>query len=158
VRSGLYNEGFTNSLSAQGSAWIVNPSLGLTGTLTISNSTLNLSYQVSITDKKVTKTSGSANSLQGTVNPATGAITLVFGNGDAKATDTGYAALLQDADTGGGYFATKTDAGIISLTLTAPAAQSYSGAGEEISSGDSDEEAAAPPSIVVSISLTPSGP
>ncbi len=161
VRSGLFTEGFTNSLSAQGSAWNADPSLALTGTLTISNSSLNLSYQVSITDKAVTKTSGSANSLQGTINPNTGAITLFFGNGAGKATDTGYAALLQDAVAGGigggGYFVTKTDAGIISLTLAGTTAQSSSDGGAGIVVV-SEQGGPPPPPVNIGSSSTPTGP
>lgn len=136
VKTGIYNGGFTNLLSAQGSAWNNKSSLsGDTGTLTISNSTLNLSYQVSIVGNTVTATSGSANSLRGTVNPNTGAITFVFGNGVGKATDTGYAAVLQNTGAGGGYFVTKTDAGAISLTLTAPGL-----GGGDIDEGSSSSE------------------
>jgi hypothetical protein len=154
ARSGLYAAGFTNSLLAQGSA---NPLLtSFTGTLTISNTSLNLSYQVSVAKKAVTATSGSSNPLRGTFNPSTGALTLVFGNGDGKATDTGYAALLQGANTGGGYFVTKTGAGIISLVLARPDAPANFDGGQEISTGASDQEVAVPP--IISIPFVPSGP
>jgi hypothetical protein len=133
------------------------PLTSFTGTLTISNSGLNLSYQVSFANKTVTATSGSSNPLHGTFNPNTGAITLVFGNGDGKATDTGYAALLQDANTGGGYFVTKTDAGIISLTLAAPVTPVSFDGGAEISTGAVNEEVF-PPINTGPIPLTPSGP
>jgi hypothetical protein len=156
ARSGLYTDGFTNSLLARGSA--NSPLASFTGALTISNSSLNLSYQVSFGNKTVTATSGSSNPLHGTFNPNTGAITLVFGNGNGKATDTGYAALLQDADTGGGYFVTTTDAGIISLTLAAPTAQSSSDGGQGIVVVSEHGGNPPPPANIGSIAPTSSGP
>ena len=56
---------------------------------------------------------GATNSLRGTLNPKTGALKLIFGDGDGKA--TGYAAFLQDQTNAGGYFVTKTGAGFITL-------------------------------------------
>jgi hypothetical protein len=116
ARSGIYIDGFANSLSVQGSAWSNGAALAVsTGTLTISNASLDLTYQVSLSDNKVVKISGPTNSLTGTINPKTGAMTLIFGNGAGKATTTAAAALLQDTVQGGGYFVTKTNAGSVSL-------------------------------------------
>ncbi|MGA2174815.1 MAG: immunoglobulin domain-containing protein [Verrucomicrobiota bacterium] len=114
--AGIYTNGFTNSLSVQGSAWLADAALPLTaGTLTISNASLYLTNRVSFDNNLVVAESGPANSLRGTINLKTGAIKLIFGNGEGKATTTGYAALLQDATNAGGYFVTKTNAGFISL-------------------------------------------
>jgi hypothetical protein len=116
ARPGIYPDGFTNALSVQGSPWVAAAPLPVfTGTLTISNASLDLTYQISMIDKSVAETSGATNPLHGTLNPNTGVMTLIFGNGAGKATTTGYAALLYDTFTAGGYFVTKTNAGSISL-------------------------------------------
>jgi hypothetical protein len=86
-----------------------------TGTLTISNASLDLTNQVSFSNNMVVEGTGTTNSLRGTLNPRTGALKLIFGNGDGKATTTGHAAFLQDKTNAGGYFVTKTNAGFISL-------------------------------------------
>ena len=116
ARPGIYPDGFTDSLSVEGSEWFADTAVTLAGgTLYISNANLYLSNQVSLDTNLVTATSGSTNSLRGTLNPKTGALKVIFGDGEGKGTLTGYAALLQDTTNAGGYFVTKTNAGSIIL-------------------------------------------
>lgn len=116
ARSGLFTNGFTNWLSVQGSTWVADDPLPLSSaTLSISNSSLDLTYQVALSNNTVLTQSGPANSLRGALNPKTGALKLIFGDGDGKATAAGYAAFLQDQTNAGGFFVTKTNAGSISL-------------------------------------------
>ena len=116
ARSGLYTNGFNNPLSVQGSAWSAAAAFSLSaGTLTISNSTLDLTYQVAVSDNTVTAKSGPANSLRGAVNRNTGALKVIFGNGAGNATTTGFGACLQSETNAGGFFVSKTNAGAILL-------------------------------------------
>ncbi|MGA2174814.1 MAG: immunoglobulin domain-containing protein [Verrucomicrobiota bacterium] len=115
-RPGIYANGFTNSLSVQGSAWSAAAAFPLSaGTLAISNASLDLTYQVALSNNAVIAKSGPANSLRGAINPKTGALKVIFGNGEGNATTTGFGACLQDATNAGGFFVTKTNAGAISL-------------------------------------------
>jgi hypothetical protein len=119
--SGLYNNGFTNLLTVTGSGW-TNPPAGVPatslsgGTLTITNSSVVLDYDVSITNNTVVKNGSSpTNILSGKIVPTTGLLQITFGNGTGAATTVGYGAWLQDSNSGGGYFVTKTNAGFIQL-------------------------------------------
>jgi len=119
ARTGIYAEGFTNYLLVSGSGWTNPPAKGsavslTNGSLTISNSSLDLDFAVSITNDTVVKVANAAsNSLTGTIAPKTGLLTITFGNGAGRATTIGYGAILQDSTNGGGYFVTKTNAGAL---------------------------------------------
>ena len=114
--AGLFSAGFTNLLSVEGSGW-TNKALSLSvGTLIISNAAIDSSYAISIISNTVVKEPGTlTNSLTGTVNPKTGLLRVTFGTGVGSATLAGACAILQDSTVGGGYFVTKTNAGLIWL-------------------------------------------
>jgi hypothetical protein len=121
ARPGLFADGFTNRLSLVAAGW-TNPPTHVSsvvlpsGTLVISSADLDVTNLVSVATNTVVKDPGSPpNSLTGTINPKTGLMTIIFGNGTGKATITGYGAVLQDTVEAGGYFVTKTNAGAISL-------------------------------------------
>jgi hypothetical protein len=126
ARSGVYYaEGFTNYLMVTGSGWTNPPArmsaVSLTnGSLTISNTSLDLEFTISNTNNTLVKvssaTTNATNSVTGTIAPKTGLLTITFGNGTGRATTIGYGAILQDSTNGGGYFVTKTNAGAILLT------------------------------------------
>lgn len=123
-KSGLYEAGFTNDLAAARSGW-TNPPANVSaisiplGTLLISNTSLTLDFLVSVKSNSVIKdaTNLQTNSLKGTIAPKTGLLTITFGNGAGKGTTTGYGAMLQNSNNAGGYFVTKTNAGLIFLPL-----------------------------------------
>ena len=101
---GLYNPaGFTNTVLAN----IATLSGGLTGTHTvgITNGAFALSYDMTFAGlgQKATKVNGPTNSIVVSQDPY-GKLTVKFGNGNAKATTTGYAGVLEDAQTGAGFF------------------------------------------------------
>jgi ATP:corrinoid adenosyltransferase len=56
------------------------------------------------------------NSFTGSIAPKTGLLRITFGNGNGTNTTAGTGAVLQNANTGGGFFITTTNAGAISLT------------------------------------------
>lgn len=113
-KSVFYQDGFTNSLAVQGSPWTNGADFSTEGTLTFSNTVLGLAYPVSIAHNAITDTSAPT-SVKGTVNPNTGLVTITFETGDGKATLPGHGAILRNTTNLGGYFLTKTNAGIISL-------------------------------------------
>jgi hypothetical protein len=53
--------------------------------------------------------------LTGSINPKTGVLTVVFGNGTGPTTTHGLGAVLQDTANAGGFFVGKTNAGSITL-------------------------------------------
>jgi hypothetical protein len=115
-RSGLFAGGFTNSLAVEGSVWSAYDGLPVSsGTLTISDASLNLTNNISFTGDSVTVGSGSSEALRAIFNPKSGALKLIFENGNGRATTTGYAAFLQDSTNLGGYFVTRSNAGAILL-------------------------------------------
>ncbi|HEY3863167.1 MAG TPA: choice-of-anchor tandem repeat GloVer-containing protein [Verrucomicrobiae bacterium] len=118
ARSGIYTNGFTNALSITGSAWITPPLDYLPAAmLAISNGSFAPMFAVSITNRVVAKASSPpTNSLTGIFYPAAGLLRITFGNGIGRGTTYGYAAILQDTATGGGYFLTRTNAGAITLS------------------------------------------
>jgi hypothetical protein len=125
ARTGIYTNGFTNYLLVTGSSWTNPPAkasaISLTnGSLTVTNTSLDLDFTVSISNNTVLKVldapTNATNSLTGTLAPKTGLLTLTFGNGLGKATTLGHGVILQDSTNGGGYFVTKTNAGAILLT------------------------------------------
>ncbi len=119
--SGLFDGGFTNPLSVIAAGWtnppprvssVVLPS----GTLVISNANFDLTNTIAIATNAIIEAPGSpAKSLSGTINPKTGLVTITFGTASAKATTTGYGAVLQNSTNAGGFFVTKTNAGSIFL-------------------------------------------
>jgi hypothetical protein len=122
ARSGIYTNGFTNLLSLTGSGWTNPPpgvpAISLTGgALIVTNSSLALAFVVSITNNTLVKetNSVSTNSLTGAITNKTGLLKIIFGNGTGRATTVGYGAILQDSNSGGGYFVTKTNAGYFRL-------------------------------------------
>ena len=119
AKTALYTNGFTNLIAnAMTSTWTKPAAAYLTdGTLTISNENLDLNFTVSITNITLLKETGSpTNSLTGVFNPRTGLLQITFGNGGGRATTLGYCAVLGDSTNGGGYFLTKTNGGVITLT------------------------------------------
>jgi hypothetical protein len=118
----LYTNGFTNLLARQGAPWTNppanTPALLLTnGQLIISNAGASLTFNVAVAnDSTLTVLSGGpTNSLSGSITPKTGLLTLTFGNGNGAATTQGVGAVLQNSNTGGGFFLTATNAGAILL-------------------------------------------
>ena len=122
--STLYTNGFTNLVLLQGSPWI-KPSphtaaidLPL-GQLDFSGgglvSALSFNVAVSNNNALVKLTGSPTNSLTGSINTNTGLLTITFGNGAGKATTAGIGAVLQNANSAGGYFLGKTNAGSIFL-------------------------------------------
>jgi hypothetical protein len=125
ARTGIYTEGFTNSLLVTGSGWTNPPAKEsavslLGGSLAITNTSLDVDFLISITNDTVVKasnaTNNATNSLTGTVAPKTGLLTITFGDGAGKATTIGHGVILQDSTNGGGYFVTKTNAGALLLS------------------------------------------
>jgi hypothetical protein len=122
--SALYGDGFTNSVTVQGSPWN-NPSphtaaIDLSsGQLNISGGSLisKLTFNIAIgSNNTVVKLPGSvSNSLTGSINPKTGLLNITFGNGAGKATTTGTGAVLQNITNAGGFFLGETNAGAILL-------------------------------------------
>jgi uncharacterized repeat protein (TIGR03803 family) len=115
--SPLYPAGFTNVFAIIASEWTKPPANYIpSGTLTISNSSLALDFDVSIANDTLIKEAGApSNSLTGTLNPNTGLLKLAFGNGTGKATTTAYAAILGDSTNARGFFLTKTNGGAVLL-------------------------------------------
>jgi hypothetical protein len=125
-KSLLYPAGFTNEVTAQGAVWTApaahTAALDLSdGQLIISGGSLKtaLTFDVSLNSANaltaVAGTNNSTNSVKGTIAPATGLLTVTFGNGAGKATTIGKGAVLLDTTNGAGYFLTKTNAGSIIL-------------------------------------------
>ncbi|MGD0815039.1 MAG: choice-of-anchor tandem repeat GloVer-containing protein [Verrucomicrobiota bacterium] len=118
----LYTNGFTNILSTRGAPWIAppagTPALSFTnGELVLSNTDLFLAFtNISVSDDKLADSGGlPTNSLTGTIDFKTGLLTVVFGDGKGRATDSALGALLQDATNAGGFFLTPTNAGSMNL-------------------------------------------
>jgi hypothetical protein len=88
------------------------------GTLVISNASLFLTFNVAVSNNNtLVKLPGSpTNSLtSSSIAPATGLLTVTFGNGNGKATTSGLGAVLQSQTNGGGFFLGTTNAGLILL-------------------------------------------
>ncbi|MGA2750312.1 MAG: immunoglobulin domain-containing protein [Verrucomicrobiota bacterium] len=115
AKSEFYPHGFTNLLDVQGSPWTNGPAFSTTGTLTISNTSLDLTYPVAITNDILTNKSKSTLSLTGTVTSKTGVVKITFTPAKGKPAITGYGAILENTSVLGGYFITTTNAGVISL-------------------------------------------
>jgi hypothetical protein len=86
------------------------------GQLVVSNASLFLAFNVSVSNNTLVKLAASpTNLLTGSIAPKTGLLTLSFGNGNGKTTTPGLLAVLQSQTNGGGFFLGPTNAGFISL-------------------------------------------
>ncbi len=126
AHSGLYTNGFTNMIIAEGGLWTNrSPALALSdGQLNLDGGSLTnpLVYNVTVSSKNVLTKSGSTptNSLTGNINPKTGLLTITFGNGSGRAVTAGKGAALQATTNAAGYFLGKTNAGSLILTNVTP--------------------------------------
>ncbi|MGP8198399.1 MAG: choice-of-anchor tandem repeat GloVer-containing protein [Limisphaerales bacterium] len=118
----LYTNGFTNILSTQGAIWTAppagTPAVSFTnGELLLSNTDLFLAFtNIFVSDDKLADLGSlPTNSLTGSVNPKTGLLTVVFGDGKGRATDSALGAILQDTTNAGGFLLTTTNAGSMEL-------------------------------------------
>jgi len=120
----FYTNGFTNSVTLQGSLWTNSPphtaamdlpsgQLDISGGGLVSNLTFNVA--VSNNDALVKLTKIPTNSLTGSITANTGLLTITFGNGSGKTTTAGKGAVLQNVNSAGGFFPGKTNAGSILL-------------------------------------------
>jgi hypothetical protein len=123
ARTGLYTNGFTNELIVQGGFWTNrSPAPAITlpaGQLSLSGGNLaqSLAYTIGVSGKN-TLTNAAAtptNSLTGNINPRTGLLTVIFGNGAGRATTIGKGAVLQATTNAAGFFLGKTNAGSLIL-------------------------------------------
>ena len=123
--SGFFPNGFTNAVTVQSSAWTNPPphtaAIDLpSGQLDISGGGLvsPLIFYVAVSNNNaLVKLAGSpTNSLKGTNNPKTGLLTITFGNGNGTNTTAGTGAVLQNQNSGGGFFTNTANAGAFSLT------------------------------------------
>jgi hypothetical protein len=126
--SGLYTNGFTNTVAVQSSVWsepttntVINYLPPLSAEfLEVSGAFLAspISFDVTLNyqDWDVTaNNSGVTNSFSSTTNPKTGLFSIIFGNGNGTQTTKGIGVLLQNDSLGGGYFVTSTNAGAFTL-------------------------------------------
>jgi hypothetical protein len=120
--SGPFTNSFTNVIQVQSKLWLnppaKTPAIILTnGRLVISSAATNLTFNVAVSNNNTLVKLGASptNSLKGSIDPKTGLLNVTFGNINGKGTMTGAGAVLQNLNTGGGYFVTKTNAGSISL-------------------------------------------
>jgi hypothetical protein len=119
----FYTNGFTNTLLVQGGPWTnppaKTPALALSqGQLVISNASLFLLFtNVSVSPSNTLVKIGAqpTNSLTGSIAPATGLLTLSFGNGNGRAATPALGAVAQGQTNGGGFFLGTTNAGLILL-------------------------------------------
>jgi hypothetical protein len=115
MKSGIYPGGFTNLLMAEGSPWSNSSDFSTSGTLTISNSSYVGIFQASISNGVLAKSDIALPVIEGPVNTKTGLVKITYRSAINVAYTLGYGAILQNAKALGGYFVTKTNAGIISL-------------------------------------------
>ncbi|HUD45816.1 MAG TPA: fibronectin type III domain-containing protein [Candidatus Baltobacteraceae bacterium] len=124
VKSVNYKRGFTNLVAVMGSVW-TNPA-PKQAAIDLANAPLTffgggltepLDYMVSVATNNTVEESGasSTTSLTGTIERKTGLVQIAFGNGDGKATQRAYGAVLQDSQIAGGYFMTQTNGGAFEL-------------------------------------------
>jgi hypothetical protein len=124
-RTGLYTNGFTNYIAVQGSGWTnsgpLHAGIAMTnGQMEISGGPLEtpLEFNVAVAKNNtlvILPASPATKTLTGTINGKTGLLTVTFGDGERKATITGYGVVLQNQTNAAGFFVTKTNAGAISL-------------------------------------------
>jgi hypothetical protein len=121
-----YVAGFTNIVGLQASRWTVPaanaPAIAVPrGTLAIFTNSALLSpiqYTVAVLGNNTVEKLGGAptNSLTGTIKPATGMLTLTFGNGNGTATTQANGVILQDANEAAGFYLTPTNSDGFLLT------------------------------------------
>jgi hypothetical protein len=121
---GLYTNGFTNMVEVQGSAWTA-PSMTNVTCLVLLMEQLDvfgaflpapLVFDVAVNCQgSVTAGQSLTNSLTTTVNLKTGLLQITFGNGKGTNVTAATGVILQNNDTGGGYFVTPTNAGAFTL-------------------------------------------
>ena len=125
--SGLFTGGYTNVVTVQSSAWTnlgtkTNAiSLPSGGQLAISGGFLAgpLDFSVVYTNNTFAKENvpgNRTNSLTLSIAAKTGLLSVTFGNGNGTNTTTGTGAILQNQNSGAGFFVTPTNAGSIQLT------------------------------------------
>ena len=121
----LYTNGFTNLVLVQGSPWTSpvphTAAIDLpSGQLNISGGSLPqpLSFNVAVNNNNsLTKSAGSPkNSLTGSINAKTGALTITFGNGAGRATTVAKGAILQNVTNAAGFFLLDNEGGAFTLT------------------------------------------
>jgi hypothetical protein len=123
---GFFTNGYTNFVTVLSSAWTnLGPN---TPAISFPNwAILNVSYGVpstglafmvdlNTTNALVREGIAPTNSFTGSIAPKTGLLRITFGNGNGTNTTAGTGAALQNANAGGGFFITTTNAGAISLT------------------------------------------
>jgi hypothetical protein len=128
----LYSSGFTNVVTVQGSTW-VEPPAGVSALPVIAgdynlqivggNLANPLSFLVAIGSKNILSNvpaGFSTNSLAGSINPKTGLLTVIFGNGHRKATTTGTGVVLQNSTNAFGAFLGTTNSGSFILQPAEP--------------------------------------
>jgi hypothetical protein len=123
ARSGLYSNGFTNVVIAQGSSWTnQSPAAAIdlpVGQLNLSGGNLSspLSFVVAVSNENaLTILPGSpTNALTVSINPKTGLLTAIFDNGAGGAKTIGKGAVLQETTNAAGFFLDKTNAGSVIL-------------------------------------------
>jgi uncharacterized repeat protein (TIGR03803 family) len=110
-----------DNIAVEGSLWTNpppnTPAISLpNGQLIVTNPAAGLDFEVSVNpNNTLVKAGGPANSLTGSINPKTGLLTVTFGTGVGTATLTGYGAVLQNTNSGAGFFITKTNYGTLLL-------------------------------------------
>jgi hypothetical protein len=123
----LFTGGYTNVVTVQSSAWTnlgtkTNAiSLPSGGQLAISGGFLAgpLDFSVVYTNNTFAKENvpgNRTNSLTLSIAAKTGLLSVTFGNGNGTNTTTGTGAILQNQNSGAGFFVTPTNAGSIQLT------------------------------------------
>ena len=124
LKSVNFNQGFTNLIAVMGSVWTnaapEHAAIDLSNApLTFFESGLTepLNYLVTVAANNIVEETGNAptGSLTGIINPKTGLLQLTFGNGDGKAAERAYGAILQNSQIAGGYFMTQTNGGAFEL-------------------------------------------
>jgi hypothetical protein len=126
--SGLFTNGYTNTVTVQGSAWTdtasdTNVILVRVEQLDVSGGFLSapIDFIVGLDYKNEdlpVQGGGSTNSLSSKIAPKTGLLTITFGNGNGPNTTSATGTILQNHALGGGFFTTKTNAGAFTLTPT----------------------------------------
>ncbi len=139
--SGLFTNGYTNTVTVQSSAWtdpaantnIVQPllhhqtggsfvmlildQLDISGGFLEAPIVFNVSVEYAGGELGV-DAGGATNSLSSKIAPKTGLLTITFGNGQGTNTTSATGAILQNHALGGGFFTTKTNAGAFTLIPT----------------------------------------
>jgi hypothetical protein len=126
-----YPAGFTNVVTVKGSTWaapsVGTPALPFTasapGLLQISGGNLAgpLNFNVAVSaGNTLIKLPSVSNLLAGSINRKTGLLTVTFGAGQGKATNTGTGVVLQNSTNAAGAFLGTTNSGAITLQPAPP--------------------------------------